>query len=185
MWLSPHTRLPQNNPEREASKTHLKDDGKSGMHQSTWEGHHHRVSPSMGPMQVWRALCIKHSNVNQRWSLQAPRALAPPDRDASGLQQNLEARMTLLFTSLMNSWPGVSDSHLLCLRLLSPCPASLGTIEQSLLCWVSGTGSFQPPISQTSDLETERGSFRIWTQDLLPPTPKFFPLRKPPGLLIV
>ena len=77
-----------------------------------------------------RAPCIKHSNANQHWSLQAPRALAPPDRDASVLQQNLEAGMTLHFTSLMSLRPGVSDSHLLCLRLLSPCPASLGTIEQ-------------------------------------------------------
>lgn len=29
------------------------------------------------------------------------------------------------------------------------------------------------------DSETERGSFRIWTQDSLPPMPKFFPLREP------
>ena len=31
-WLSVHIRLSQNNPEIKASKTHLKGDGKSGMH---------------------------------------------------------------------------------------------------------------------------------------------------------
>ena len=51
-WVFIHIRLSQNNSEREASKTHLKGDGKSGMHQPTCEGHHHPVSLIMGLLQV-------------------------------------------------------------------------------------------------------------------------------------
>lgn len=127
-WLSIHTRLPQNNPERDASKTPLKGDGKNGIYQPTWN--HCCVSPIMAPVQVWGEGSLFKTLKRKSACKHPPPAL--PVREASVLQQNLEQGMTIPFTPLMNLRPGISASPLRCLPLLAPCPGdipALGTIR--------------------------------------------------------
>lgn len=117
-WLSIHIRLSQNNSERQASKTHLKGDGKSGMHQPTCEGHHHPVSLIMGLLQVWRESSL-YKTLECKSTLEpaTPPFSSPvlPDQDASVLRQNLEAGITLHITN------EPAARHF---RLSSPLPAS-------------------------------------------------------------
>ena len=132
-WLSIHVRLSQNNPESQASKTHLKGDGKSGMHQPTCKGHHLPVSLITGLLQVWRESSL-YKTLECKSTLEpaTPPFSSPvlPDRDASVLQQDLEAGITLHITN------EPAARHF---RLSPPLPASpqplsspLGTVEQSL-----------------------------------------------------
>lgn len=158
-WLFIHIRLSQNNPEREASKTHLKGDGKSGMHQPTCEGHHHPVSLIMGLLQVWRESSL-YKTLEYRSTLEpvTPPFSSPtlPDRDASVLQQNLEAGMTLHITNEPVA------GHL---RLSSPLPA----LPQSLSSQLGDSGVVTAVLSDrllasnqpTSDLKQKKVVLRF------------------------